>query len=273
MSSIGTICRQAREAKGISQADAATETHIKAKYIEGIEADDFSAMPATLYAKGFVKIYAEFLGLDPAPLLLQFAKPAAGSRRPSITQPPVRLAPSQVRKVEQSVSPPPVAPAPPAPAAQKPPVATAVVAPRSAAMPPPAPVARMIETRPPVPAPQPVAPPEQAPVTRVPEARPPADNDNDRNMRLLDRAGDAPGDLFNHDLVRAILRYLPIGVGVLIVVVLLLSGMNHCARKRHAGTDIAQPAIELVPAKQSTVKHGALRLGQEPPLPYLDERK
>jgi len=37
------------------------------------EDNDFSRIPAPVYGKGFIKLYAEFLGLDPAPLIAEYA--------------------------------------------------------------------------------------------------------------------------------------------------------------------------------------------------------
>lgn len=248
MSSIGTVCRQAREAKGMSIVDAATETHIKSQYLAAIESDDFSCMPAALYAKGFVKIYAEYLGLDPAPLLQQFAELATVTRRPGGPA-PANPVPPQISRLEQDAVPPLSAPVPPAPIQKIPGAA-------------------------PAPAPKPAAPPVAVPFERVPETPPPIPQDSDSREQLWDRAGDAPDHLFSPDLVKAIWRYLPIGVGALVVIVLLLSGMNHCARNRHAAEPVIAPAVTVpVTVKQPTAPRGPLRLGQEPPAPYMDERR
>lgn len=74
MATIGEQLKAAREAKGISQTDAGTATKILTKIIAAMEADDFSAMAAPTYAKGFIKLYAEYLGLDPAPLVEEYSK-------------------------------------------------------------------------------------------------------------------------------------------------------------------------------------------------------
>jgi cytoskeletal protein RodZ len=69
MDGIGEQLRAAREAKGLSLSQAASGTRIKLQHLESIEQDDFSTIAAAAYARGFIKIYAEFLGLDPEPLL------------------------------------------------------------------------------------------------------------------------------------------------------------------------------------------------------------
>jgi len=62
----------AREARGVSHSDAAASTNIKVQHIEAIERDDFSQFAAPAYAKGFIRIYADYLGLDSAPLVKQY---------------------------------------------------------------------------------------------------------------------------------------------------------------------------------------------------------
>jgi cytoskeletal protein RodZ len=47
----------------------AEATRIKVQIVEAIEQDDFSRIPAPTYAKGFIKLIAEQVGEDPAPLL------------------------------------------------------------------------------------------------------------------------------------------------------------------------------------------------------------
>ena len=61
---IGARLRQARERAGFSIAHVARETKISSYYLDAIEAMDRAALPPRAYALGFVRCYAEFLGLD-----------------------------------------------------------------------------------------------------------------------------------------------------------------------------------------------------------------
>jgi len=67
---IGQQLRQAREAKQISLALAARETHIRAHYLQALEAGDLKAIPSTAQARGFLRAYATYLHLDPNPLII-----------------------------------------------------------------------------------------------------------------------------------------------------------------------------------------------------------
>ncbi|AEJ62425.1 transcriptional regulator, XRE family [Spirochaeta thermophila DSM 6578] len=65
MESLGAVLKNAREEKGISLYQAEKDTFILRRYLEALEAEDFSAFPGETYLMGFLKSYAEYLGLDP----------------------------------------------------------------------------------------------------------------------------------------------------------------------------------------------------------------
>ena len=52
---------------GRSVAQVAVTTHLKPTIVEALEADNYRALIAPTYAKGFYRLYCEYLGLDPAP--------------------------------------------------------------------------------------------------------------------------------------------------------------------------------------------------------------
>ncbi len=82
METIGQIFRAAREKKQVTPSQAAAATRMKVQHVEALERNDFSKMAAPTYARGFIKLYAEYLGLDPAPLLQQYADYYAPGKRP-----------------------------------------------------------------------------------------------------------------------------------------------------------------------------------------------
>jgi len=84
MATLGQQLKAAREAKGVSESDAGSATKTLTKVIIAMEADDFSAMPAPTYAKGFIRLYAEYLGLDPAPLVEEYTQQHTAAPRPLI---------------------------------------------------------------------------------------------------------------------------------------------------------------------------------------------
>lgn len=69
---VGARLAAVRESRGVSLRDAAARTHIRENHIVAIEAVDRTGLPARPYALGFVRTYAEFLEIDPRPIVEQF---------------------------------------------------------------------------------------------------------------------------------------------------------------------------------------------------------
>ena len=72
MLDIGATLKSAREQQGIALDDAAEATKIRESYLVALEEEAFERLPGATYARGFVRSYAEFLGLDPQPLIDEF---------------------------------------------------------------------------------------------------------------------------------------------------------------------------------------------------------
>lgn len=63
--SVGAQLRERRTTLGLTLADGERDTRINRLYLEALEDDDFEALPAPVYARGFMRSYARYLGLDP----------------------------------------------------------------------------------------------------------------------------------------------------------------------------------------------------------------
>jgi cytoskeleton protein RodZ len=61
---IGGTLREARTRSGLGLDDAAAATRIRVKYLAAFEDERFSALPEDVYARAFLRTYADFLGLD-----------------------------------------------------------------------------------------------------------------------------------------------------------------------------------------------------------------
>ena len=72
MNGIGTKLRLAREALGYSQGQIAEKTRILPQIVAGLENEDYSRIVAPIYGRGFVKLYAQAVGLDPAECSREF---------------------------------------------------------------------------------------------------------------------------------------------------------------------------------------------------------
>jgi cytoskeleton protein RodZ len=64
-SSFGTWLRRQREAREISLREIAERTKISLRYLEAMENDRFEVLPAPVFAKGFLREYARYVGLSP----------------------------------------------------------------------------------------------------------------------------------------------------------------------------------------------------------------
>lgn len=64
MFEIGNSLREARVRRGIDFAQAELATKIRGKYLRALEEEQFAQLPAQTYVKGFLRTYAEYLGLD-----------------------------------------------------------------------------------------------------------------------------------------------------------------------------------------------------------------
>ncbi len=76
---LGDMLRDAREAKGASLVEAERATKIRQKYLAALEEDNISALPSPVYARGFLRNYAVYLGLNADEVLELFEE----SRQPT----------------------------------------------------------------------------------------------------------------------------------------------------------------------------------------------
>ncbi len=74
MRTVGIILKESRLAKGLTFVDIERETKIRVKFLEAIEADDYTKLPSVSYAKGFVKNYSDYLGLNSSNILAFFRR-------------------------------------------------------------------------------------------------------------------------------------------------------------------------------------------------------
>lgn len=64
METIGDLLRTEREKKGLSIKEIETAISIRALYITAIEEGNYSIVPGEVYLKGFIRNYANYLGLN-----------------------------------------------------------------------------------------------------------------------------------------------------------------------------------------------------------------
>jgi len=92
MSSFGETLRRERELRQISLREISEATKINLRYLDALERDDFRHLPGGVFNKGFVRAYAQFIGIDPETMVMAYleeeGRQQARASRTSGTQTP-----------------------------------------------------------------------------------------------------------------------------------------------------------------------------------------
>ena len=108
--SLGGRLRLAREGAGLGLSELAQRTHVRRAYLEALEEGRYQELPEDVYSRNFVRLYAQTVGLEAAPLLELYQRErraalgtttldqrldhdrqtALAAGRPSPTRPPAR---------------------------------------------------------------------------------------------------------------------------------------------------------------------------------------
>jgi cytoskeletal protein RodZ len=94
MGELGNTLSRARRARAITLEDVERDTHVSRRYLQALENEDFSIFPAPVYARGFLRTYARYLGLNPEELLRVFPSVELTvdlAPLPSVSRPPEQL--------------------------------------------------------------------------------------------------------------------------------------------------------------------------------------
>ena len=102
MTDLGSQLRAAREAQSLTLEQVFKATRIKPSFLEAIEANQFHVLPGPVQARGFVRSYANYLGLDGEHLasvldadksVVTDVRPMPAAPKPSVTPPPTTAKP------------------------------------------------------------------------------------------------------------------------------------------------------------------------------------
>ena len=66
------MLQRARQARGLTLEEVERDIRISRRYLQALENENFGLLPAPVYARGFLRTYARYLGLEPANLLPLF---------------------------------------------------------------------------------------------------------------------------------------------------------------------------------------------------------
>lgn len=77
----GTLLRTARMAEGLSEREVADRLNLMPGYVAILERDDYQALRAPAFARGYVRSYCQLLGLDEAEVLQAFDEQRQGQQQ------------------------------------------------------------------------------------------------------------------------------------------------------------------------------------------------
>jgi cytoskeleton protein RodZ len=103
MNELGQMLREARESQSISLAEAEAQTRIRQKFLAAMEAEEWTLLPNEVTTRGFLRKYANYLGLEEEAVLQSFQ-----SRAKSVAPQPVVAVPEErevdYRPIEMDLS-------------------------------------------------------------------------------------------------------------------------------------------------------------------------
>ena len=85
---IGETLRAARLAKGVSLEEAAAATRIRRSALQALETDEYDALPASVYTRGFLVNYTRYLGLHPAEIVEEYDRQQRQLAEPEVSATP-----------------------------------------------------------------------------------------------------------------------------------------------------------------------------------------
>jgi cytoskeleton protein RodZ len=98
MSSFGETLKRERELRQISLREISEATKISLRYLDALEKDDFRHLPGGVFNKGFVKAYAQFIGIDPEAMAMAYLEEERRQSASALKPPGMQGASSAARE-------------------------------------------------------------------------------------------------------------------------------------------------------------------------------
>jgi hypothetical protein len=95
---IGSSLREARERQNLELSRIEQDTRIRAKFLRALEDEQFDRIPAPAYARGFLRTYADYLGLDAQRLVDEYNAHFAPTEEPQAAAPVRIRRPGRLRR-------------------------------------------------------------------------------------------------------------------------------------------------------------------------------
>jgi cytoskeleton protein RodZ len=103
MSNFGASFRKARESSGLALDKIAADTRISSRFLTAIENEDFHLLPGGVFNRGFIRAYAERVGLNPDQALADYDRLSVAAEEPAETLQNVERA--SMRRSERNLYP------------------------------------------------------------------------------------------------------------------------------------------------------------------------
>ena len=87
MESLGNYLRHLRLARGRSPEEVARTTRVASRYLEALEEDRWSELPAPVFIKGFIRAYCQALGVSPGEALARYTAALEALDSPALVTP------------------------------------------------------------------------------------------------------------------------------------------------------------------------------------------
>jgi cytoskeleton protein RodZ len=81
-SQVGAILRRARNRRKVELSEIEAATRIRLRYLKAIEDEEWDVLPGGVYTRGFIRTYANFLGLDGDRLAADYRAEVEGGIEP-----------------------------------------------------------------------------------------------------------------------------------------------------------------------------------------------
>jgi cytoskeletal protein RodZ len=84
---LGEMLRSARESRGLDRARIERDTRIRERYLAALERGAYDELPGEVYARGFLRTYARYLGIDPDTAVALYRLETRGRRPAAVPVP------------------------------------------------------------------------------------------------------------------------------------------------------------------------------------------
>ena len=74
MGVIGDTLFEARTRRAVDLEEVHAATGVRVRYLRAIEEEDWDALPEEFYARSFIRKYAQYVGVDPEPLVDEYRR-------------------------------------------------------------------------------------------------------------------------------------------------------------------------------------------------------